>query len=268
MICCLGPKGSYSEKAAQKFSGLLNQEIIFKKSIYDVFKSLETDFELLGVVPSENSIEGSVTITQDLFLEFPVKIIGEVDIEINHSLIGYNIEKIREILSHPQALAQCGRYIYKHGWKVRPVESTAKAAKIVFEEKNEELAAIGSIENARIYGIKVLEENVQDYQNNKTRFFLICNKNMNFKTNLMPSKSTIIVELKKNRPGAFYELLEVFKYRNVNLTRIESRPSKKEIGNYVFYIDYEQDDDNLGLLTDLRKRASNVIEIGSYFVIR
>jgi prephenate dehydratase len=96
---------------------------------------------------------------------------------------------------------------------------------------------------------------------------LICNKNKNFKTDLKPKKASIVVELNKNMPGAFYEVLGVFKYRNVNLTRIESRPSKKEIGNYVFYIDYEYYDDNSALLRDLRIWALNVIEIGNYFVL-
>ncbi|MBA2847428.1 prephenate dehydratase [Methanococcus maripaludis] len=268
MICCLGPRGSYSEKAAVTFLKAINDsEIQFEDSIYNVFKAVETNPEFFGVVPSENSIGGSVSITQDLLLEFPVKILGEVDISINHCLIGYDIKKVTEVLAHPQALAQCGHYITKNNWKIRPVDSNAKAAKIVSEEKDEELAAICGIENAEIYGLTVLDEYIQDFKNNTTRFFLIGNKNKNFKTDLKPKKASIVVELNKNMPGAFYEVLGVFKYRNVNLTRIESRPSKKEIGNYVFYIDYEYYDDNSALLRDLRIWALNVIELGNYFVL-
>jgi len=269
MICCLGPKGSYSEKAAKMFSKAINDgEIRYEDSIYKVFKSLESNPEFFGVAPSENSIGGSITLTQDLLLEFPVKIVGEVDVPINHCLIGYDIQKVEEVLAHPQALAQCGKYIAKNNWKIRPVDSNAKAAKIVSDEKNEKIAAICAIENAEIYNLNVLDENIQDYKNNTTRFFLICNKNKEFKTDLKPNKSSIAVELKKNVSGSFYEFLGVFKYRNVNLTRIESRPSKKEIGNYVFYIDYEYYDDNSGLMRDLKMWALNVIELGTYFVLK
>ncbi|MDK2791065.1 MAG: prephenate dehydratase [Methanothermococcus sp.] len=286
MIYTLGPKGSYSEKAAKIFSSLIHKkqdefqntpiseqdgDIIYCGSIYEVFECVEKNKNTYGVVPSENSIEGSVTLTQDLLLEFPVKIVGEVDITINHCLIGYNKDRIKKVLSHPQALAQCRKYIKKHGWEVQAVSSTAKAVKTVFESKNHELGAIGSKETAKIYDLKILDEHIQDYPNNKTRFILIGSDESNFDFNLESTiqKSTVILELKEDKPGSLYNILKEFYERNINLTRIESRPSKKKLGSYIFYIDFEHGlNENyiLNILDTLDNHLSNIKYLGNYGV--
>ncbi len=292
MIYCLGPEGSYTGKAAEIFSKLINdKDIIYCNSIYEVFELVDREKgdsnNIYGVVPSENSIEGSVSLTQDLLLEFPVKIYGEVDINIHHCLIGYNKDKIKKVLSHPQALAQCRKYIKKHGWNTIPVLSTAKAVKKVFEMKNEELGAIASKETAELYNLKVLDEDIQDYLNNTTRFILIGNENLKslddiLKINKLKSensenketsndcnytnnkKSTVIFELKENRPGALYDVLKEFNNRSINLTRIESRPSKRKLGNYIFYIDYETPKDEDELMGALKNHVSYIKHLGSY----
>jgi prephenate dehydratase len=279
LICCLGPIGSYTEKAAKVFSNILDdKEITYCNSIYDVFEyvnkySHDKNNHVYGVVPSENSIEGSVSLTQDLLLEFPVKILGELDMTINHCLIGYDKNKIKKIISHPQALAQCLKYIKKNGWETSPVLSTAKAVKKVFEMKNYEIGAIGSKETAELYGLKVLDENIQDYPNNTTRFILIGDENsenilINYKFECLNyKKSTIILELKKDKPGALYDVLKEFNDRNINLTRIESRPSKRKLGNYIFYIDYETPNNENELIQALKEHASFIKYLGSYPIV-
>ncbi len=279
MIYCLGPEGSYTGKAAKIFSKLINdKDIIYCNSIYEVFEYVDKYSNIknnnaYGVVPSENSIEGSVSLTQDLLLEFPVKILGELDIKIHHCLIGYSKDKIKKVISHPQALAQCLKYIKKHGWETSPVLSTATAVKKVFEMKNKEIGAIGSKETAELYNLKVLDEDIQDYQNNTTRFILIGNSNskdINFNNKfnkLNYKKSTIILELKKDKPGALYDVLKEFNDRHINLTRIESRPSKRKLGNYIFYIDYESPNDEEELLNSLKKHASYLKYLGRYDII-
>jgi len=271
MIYCLGPKGSYSEIAAKLFSKILGENtIVCCNSIYDVFQQLEnSENNSYGVVPSENSIEGSVSLTQDLLLEFydKIRIYGELDININHCLVGYNKEKIKKIYSHPQALAQCRKYIKKHGWEAVPVSSTAKAVKLVKSIGSEEAGAIASKEAAKLYNLKVLEEGVQDYRNNTTRFILIGRKGL--KLELKEDgikKSTVIVKLIEDRPGALYEILKVFNDFNVNLTRIESRPSKEELGNYIFYIDYITPENEGDLIEALKGHVAYIKHLGSYRV--
>ncbi|AXI24965.1 prephenate dehydratase [Methanofervidicoccus sp. A16] len=271
MIYCLGPKGSYSEMAAKIFSKILGKNtIVCCNSIYDVFQALEnSENDAYGVVPSENSIEGSVSLTQDLLLEFydKIRIYGELDININHCLVGYNKEKIKRVYSHPQALAQCRKYIKKHGWEVVPVSSTAKAVKLVRSLGSEEVGAIASKEAAKLYNLKVLEEGIQDYRNNTTRFILIGRKGSKLELKGDETKkSTVIVKLIEDRPGALYEILKVFNDFKVNLTRIESRPSKEELGNYIFYIDYITPDNEEDLIEALKRHVAYIKHLGSYRV--
>ena len=259
------PKGTYSEIATKKFLDYIdgNCEIGYCNSIYDVFEKVDNGG--LGVVPIENSIEGSVSLTQDLLLQFKdIKILGELAIDIHHNLIGYDKNKIKTVISHPQALAQCRNYIKKHGWDVKAVESTAKAVKIVAESKDETLGAIGSKESAEYYNLKILEENIEDYKNNKTRFILI-GREVKFKVSPKKFKVSIVFELKEDKPGALYHILKEFAERDINLTRIESRPSKKRLGTYIFYIDFENSKEKLeDILNALEKHTTFIILLGRY----
>ncbi|EHP83679.1 prephenate dehydratase [Methanotorris formicicus] len=267
MLYYLGPRGSFTEKAGKVFSKLTSLPLQPTSTIYEIFENVDKN-NAYGVVPSENSIEGSVTLTQDLLLEYDVKILGEVDIDINHNLVGYNKDKIEIVISHPQALAQCRKYIKEHGWKTKAVSSTAKAAEIVAKKKDERLGAIASIEAAKLYGLKVLDRNIQDYKNNKTRFILIGKKTPKFNAEPIAYKTTIIIELKEDRPGALYHILKKFAERNINLTRIESRPSKKRLGVYVFYIDFESHGDEKELFESLNKNVAYMKYLGTYPVFR
>jgi len=263
------PKGTYSERATKKFLNFLDGdfEINYCNSIYDVFESVDNGG--FGVVPIENSIEGSVSLTQDLLLQFKgVNILGELAMDIHHNLIGYDKNKIETIISHPQALAQCRNYIKKHGWKVKAVESTSEAVKLVATSSNEKLGAIGSKDSAEQFGLKILEENIEDYKNNKTRFILIGKSTPHFKSCSNKYKVSIVFELKEDKPGALYHILKEFAERKINLTRIESRPSKKRLGTYIFYIDFEDPGKNLKeTLCSLKEQTTFIYVLGRYPVL-
>ncbi|ENN95995.1 prephenate dehydratase [Methanocaldococcus villosus KIN24-T80] len=256
------PKGSYSEKAAKEFLKFLDgeYEIGYCNNIYEIFEKI--DRSSLGVVPIENSIEGSVSLTLDLLLEFDVKILAEISLDIHHCLIGYDKEKIKIILSHPQALAQCRKYIKKHGWEVKAVESTIKAVELIEDER---YGAIADRDVVKYYKhLKILDENIEDYKNNKTRFILIGYKKVKFKKEFKKYKTSIIFELKEDKPGALYHVLKEFAERGINLTRIESRPSKRRLGTYIFYIDYEN---GLEVLNSVKKHTTFIKVLGRYPVL-
>ncbi|MBW6471398.1 MAG: prephenate dehydratase [Methanosarcinaceae archaeon] len=247
-IGVLGPKGSYSEKAAkqwiteQKSKDQVSLE--YYNDIPDTISAIIDRTVDIGIVPIENSIEGSIGITLDMLLENEVNIIGEIVVPIEHCLLSKGkLSGIRVILSHPQALAQCRQFIKSHfeNAEIRTTGSTSHAAKLANEF--DEMAAIASRESAEMYGLDILIPNIQDRKENHTRFVAIeLPDGASAKTDTRSSrdnfKTSIIVYLKKDRPGALYELIGEFAKRDINLTRIESRPSKRELGDYIFYIDF------------------------------
>jgi prephenate dehydratase len=286
-------------------NGIRSAEIKYFADIEDAFLAVLEGKAELSIVPVENSIEGSVGITLDLLLEKEIAIIGEIVVKIEHCLLSKGEpEKIKVILSHPQGLAQCRHFLKKHfpGAELRSTGSTSHAARLAGEF--EEMAAIASPEAAECYRLKVLLSNVQDQKENYTRFIVLSSRG-SFK-NLMeqPSyaleakkeskpeselepergiqpeyengsekhkpkeyKTSLIVYLEKDRPGALYEILEAFAKRKINLTKIESRPSKKELGDYYFYIDLEgHASDTLikDALKDIKAKVDTLKVLGSY----
>lgn len=278
IVGVMGPEGSYSERAAKLWAlknGLKDTEFMYFADIEDAFLAAVKGKADISVIPVENSIEGSVGVTLDLLLENGVVIVGEIVVKIEHCLLSKGEpEKIRVILSHPQGLAQCRHFLKKHfpQAELRSTGSTSHAARLAGEF--EEMAAIASPEAAERYGLKILLSNIQDRKENHTRFLIIrakekisseqtlevtgaesepysnpCRNAENKfrsepetgKEKVSPStcKTSLIVYLEKDRPGALYELLGVFAKRGINLTKIESRPSKRELGDYYFYIDFE-----------------------------
>jgi prephenate dehydratase len=277
IIGVMGPEGSYSEKAAKLWvlkNDLRGAEFRYFADIEDAFLAAVKGKSDISVIPVENSIEGSVGVTLDLLLENKAVIIGEIVVKIEHCLLSKGgPEKIRVILSHPQGLAQCRHFLKKHfpEAELRSTGSTSHAARLAGEF--EEMAAIASPEAAERYGLKILLSNVQDRKVNYTRFLVIRGKDKSAeqpwravevagepyfnpcmsagdrvysesetgteKVKLSACKTSLIVYLEKDRPGALYELLGAFAKRGINLTKIESRPSKKELGDYYFYIDFE-----------------------------
>ncbi|MFZ3060560.1 MAG: prephenate dehydratase [Candidatus Methanoperedens sp.] len=233
IIGTLGPQGTFSEKAARQWND--KAELRYYDDILDAVDALLRNEVDYSVVPIENSLEGSITLTLDLLMEQQLKIIGEVIVPIKLCLLSKGKkEDIKIIMSHPQPLSQCRKYIKNNfkGVEVRSSPSTSHAAKLARESN--EIAAVASGESAVLYGLNILDENIQDAKENFTRFIVIG------RSALPPSgndKTSIIVYLEKNRPGALYEILGEFANRGIDLTKIESRPTKKILGDYLFYID-------------------------------
>lgn len=233
IIGILGPEGSYSEKAAKQWRPSAN--LRYCDDIQDTVEALLRNEVDYAIVPVENSLEGSIPLTLDLLMEHQLKIAGEEIVQISHCLlVKSDISDIKTIMSHPQALSQCRRFLKEHfrNIEVRPVMSTSLAAKLASGSKD--LAAIASIESAQRYGLKIIEENIQDINENYTRFIVIGKETPHATGN---DKTSIIVYLQKNRPGALYEILGELAHRNIDLTKIESRPTKKLLGDYLFHID-------------------------------
>lgn len=254
IIGILGPQGSFSEKAARQWND--KAELRYYDDILDAVDALmrkEVDY---SIVPVENSLEGSVTLTLDLLMEQQLRIVGEVIVQVKHCLLSKGkLDDIKIILSHPQALSQCRKYIKKNFKKieVRSTLSTSLAAKLASESKD--IAAIASEESAWVYGLEILGENIQDMNENFTRFIVI-GKNTPPPTG--NDKTSIIVYLEKNMPGALYEILGEFANKGIDLTKIESRPTKKILGDYLFYIDMKGHIHDRGLKDTLGKVKSKV----------
>ncbi len=233
-VAFLGPKATFSHLAAMQHFGL-SAELVPQKAIPAVFEDVEKGRALYGVVPVENSTEGVVSHTLDMFMESDLKINAEVLLEVSHFLLSRTgrIEDVKKIYSHPQPLAQCRRWLADNLPNVPLVDvaSTTLAAQIVSEDYS--AAAIASQYAASLYDLKVVRERIEDQVNNVTRFLVIGSKVAekcgNDKTSLMFSV--------KDEPGILYRMLAPFAQRGVNLSKIESRPNKTKAWEYVFFLD-------------------------------
>jgi prephenate dehydratase len=279
IIGVLGLKGSYSEKAAMQWiekNGTNNAHILeYCGDIQDVFVLLKNGSCDIGVVPLENSIEGSVGVTLDMLLENDMTVIGETIVAIEHCLLSRGKkEDIKVILSHPQGLGQCRHFLKEHfpEAELRTTGSTSHAAKLATEF--EEMAAIASPDTAGLYDLNIIMPDIQDMKQNHTRFIIIAKPDSPVARSLMMKdgqeeacKTSIIVYLDKDRPGALYEILGEFARNDINLTRIESRPSKKVLGDYVFYIDLEgciSDAIIKDAIYNIRSKVGMLKMLGSY----
>ena len=233
-ISYLGPKATFTHQAAIKIFGeFCNFAPV--QSVSEVFDEIETDRADYGVVPIENSTEGMVSHTLDMFVKSPLKIINEEFLIISHCLVskGKNTKKIKKLYSHPSAFAQCRDFVSKNFPTAEKIESssTASAVKLAGLEPN--AAAIASRFAAEIYKMNILAEHIEDMAQNYTRFLVMG------KTTPEPSgkdKTSLLFSL-KDRPGALHDSLVPFKKRNINLTKIESRPSRKKPWEYLFFVD-------------------------------
>lgn len=233
-VAFLGPKATFSHLAAMQHFGL-SAELVPQKSIPAVFEEVEKGRSLYGVVPVENSTEGMVSHTLDMFMESDLKINAEVLLEVSHYLLSRTgrIEDIKKVYSHPQPLAQCRKWLSDNLPNVPLVDvaSTTLAAQIVSEDYS--AAAIASQYAATLYDLKVVRERIEDQVNNFTRFLVVgkklADKSGDDKTSLMFSV--------KDEPGVLYRMLEPFANRGINLSKIESRPLKKKAWEYIFFLD-------------------------------
>lgn len=257
-----GPPGTFSDEAAKTIPG----EHHAFNTISEVMKAVENGRVDCGVVPLENSIEGSVGITLDLLThEFDLKVKREIILPISHNLLinqGSKIEDIEKIYSHSQALSQCRKFIENMGVEVHSATSTSKAAELIVD--NPKYAAIGTRRAAKIYYLKIARENIQDYKNNLTRFALI-SKEDHEKTG--KDKTSLVFLLHEDKPGGLYDILGIFADKKINLTKIESRPSKEKLGRYRFYLDFDghrEDDLIKNIISTIVPKVGSLKIIGSY----
>ncbi|WP_428243785.1 prephenate dehydratase [Gynuella sp.] len=264
-VAYLGPEGTFTQQAALKHFG---SRVITRPmpAIDEVFREVEAGAVNYGVVPIENSTEGVVNHTLDSFLSSNVFISGEVELRIHqHLMIGPNtrLDNITRVYSHQQSLAQCRKWLDAHMPLAErvAVSSNSEAAKRVHSEWNS--AAIAGSMAAELYDLQVVYEKIEDHPDNSTRF-LIVGKNRS-----KPSgrdKTSIIVSM-KNEPGALYSLLKPFNDHEIDMTRLETRPSSHGNWTYVFFIDFigHMEDDNVqAAMHDISEKAVEIKELGSY----
>jgi chorismate mutase/prephenate dehydratase len=236
-------------------------------SIEEVFHEVESGTADFGVVPIENSSEGTVNSTLDMFLISPLGICGEVELRIHHNLMGQMtaLDRVQRICAHPQALAQCRGWLADHmtGVERVPVSSNAEGARRARDEDG--TAAIAPMAAAEVYGLNVLVPEIEDRPDNTTRFLVIGRKGF------PPSgedKTTLLVSAAHTgAPGALFRLLEPFERHSISMTRIESRPSRRRKWDYVFFIDLEGHasvEPLASALAELKGRASLYRVLGSY----
>lgn len=234
----LGPKGSYSYEATQKYMSE-EDNIVEYSEIFKVIEALEKDEIQKCVVPFENAIHGSVLDTMDAILEYKdIYVIDELILDINHILMAKTKDtRIAKIYSHPQALSQCSKLLnekYSNVEKI-PVSSTSYAASLASKESD--IACICSKSCEKIYNLQIIDRNIQDIEFNQTRFIVLSKSKNTRKT-----KKTSIIFSTKDEPGALYKILGLFSLAEINLTKIESRPAKTKLGDYMFFVDLEGDE--------------------------
>ncbi|MGQ9781771.1 MAG: prephenate dehydratase [Nitrososphaeria archaeon] len=231
-----GEIGAYSEEAALNFFGS-NISTLPCKTLTDVFCAVDRGEAMYGLVPVENSIEGSIYQTYDLLLQLNLMIWGETVLRVTHCLISKenDIGSVKEVYSHPQALGQCRKFLESLKCIVIASYDTAGSVKMLKEKNLPNAAAIASERAARVYGMNVLARNIETDPHNYTRFLAISTRDHRETGN---DKTSIIFST-KHVPSALYKALEPFAKRNINLTKIESRPIIGKPWEYNFYLDFE-----------------------------
>ena len=263
-VAFLGPKATFSHLATMQQFGL-SAELVPLKSIPSVFEEVEKGKALYGVVPVENSTEGVVSHTLDMFVESNLKITNEIMLEVHHDLLSRTgrLEDIKKVYSHPQPIAQCRQWLDDNlpGVPLVDVASTAVAAQIVSDDYT--AAAISSELAASLYDLKVVRSRIEDQVNNFTRFLVIARKECDRSGN---DKTSILFSV-KDEPGILCRMLEPFAKRGINLSKIESRPYKKKAWEYIFFLDlfgHFSDPDVAAALEELRECCQFLKILGSF----
>ncbi len=266
-IAYLGPPVTYTHQAAQKKFGS-SVEYSPCASISDVFSDVEKGRSEYGVVPVENSTEGAVNHTLDLFIDSELKIYAEIYLQIHHHLlsIGNPLSSITQVYSKDQVFGQCRLWLEAHLRSAELVEtaSTSEAAQIVSNNSNREgIACIASKIAADEYGLKVLASSIEDNPNNTTRFLVIARHEAK---PTQSDKTSVVFEI-KDKAGALHDILLPFKKAKINLTKIESRPSKKKVWSYFFFVDFEGHHEEIRVqktLSELERHCTFLKVLGSY----
>jgi len=260
-----GEIGAYSEEAVYAYFPSPVQAVSCR-TLNNVFNSVEKGGADYAVVPIENSLEGSVNQTYDLFLGSNLMVCGELNLRIRHCLIALpktKLSDIKTVYSHPQALAQCRKFLESLNCEAISTYDTAGSVKMLGEKKLTNAVAIASERAAVIYSMRIVKRSIEDNHNNYTRFFVLS------RNDAAPSgndKTSIVFSL-KHVPGSLYKALEEFAVRDINLTKIESRPTKQKPWEYNFYLDFEGHRKERGCeeaLKGLEKKADFIKVLGSY----
>ncbi len=263
-VAYLGPQATFTHMACTQWFGQSVSDLPVN-SIKEVFSEVERGRADFGVAPIENSTEGVINHTLDLFVDSPLQIFGEILLEVSHALLSKSgrMEDIRQVCSHPQALAQCKIFLETHLPHVRITEvgSTARAAELA--QDNPEMAAIASELAAQLYHLVIIKNRIEDHLNNVTRFLVISKK---YPKRTGRDKTSVLFST-QDRAGALYEMLRPFSEHGVNLTKIESRPSRRKAWEYLFYVDMEghiEDEVIQCALNDFKPGPITLKVLGSY----
>ena len=259
-VAFLGPLGTFTHQAAESRFGATGKYLPLL-NIASVFKSVAFKECKYGVIPIENNTEGIVGVTLDSLRKYDVKIVNEIYMDIHHSFASLceNIPKIKRIYSHPQAYNQCKIFLEEHNLidvEFIPTESTAKAAEMAKNDK--ESGAICSHIASKLYNVPLIFAKIEDNSANKTRFIVISD----YKTDKSGNDKTSIIAKTSHKTGALFELLKEFKEKEINLTKIESRPLKDDSFHSLFYIDFEGHIDDENIQTIINK--NDITWLGSY----
>ena len=258
-----GEHGAYSESAARRF---FDESIdsIPQNTFEDVLKTTEDCKSDYSILPVENSIEGTVGQSIDAITDTKLHSVGEIYLKVEHCLIGTgDLENIKTVYSHPQALGQCRNFLQNSSYKTVPTYDTAGSVKIVKDMNDKNVACIASKNAAAIYNMPIIKENIENNSNNYTRFLILSKE----KTHETDNDKTSIIFSIKHEPGTLYEIIRIFYENKINLTKIESRPKIGKTWEYNFYVDFighELNEDITKVLSEIKNCTSFLRVIGSY----
>jgi chorismate mutase/prephenate dehydratase len=265
----LGPEGTFTHQAALNYFPKAGSEFTAMSSTIEIFESVEKDIIDFGVIPIENSLHGTVRETLDLLIEKNLVIYGEIELRIIQNLISIkdsDLSKITSVISHPQAFAQSRTWIKTNlpTAELVNVNSTAEAARRVYELNDVSYAAIGTEFSSQVYNLKIINSNIEDNPSNFTRFLIISKKENEQKEGKI---KTSVVFVTKHTPGSLFRALKLYADANINLLKIESRPRRRGRWEYIFLMDFEGDKKDPKIQKVLTKMNDNVIWykiLGSY----
>jgi prephenate dehydratase len=260
-----GERGSYSHEACERYFGT-RIAVRPLRTLRDVFHAVELGHNVFGIVPVENSYEGSINETYDLLASTTSKVCGETQVRVRHCLIGKSgtgADEITSVYSHPQALAQCARYLRTHRMEPVPTYDTAGSVKLIKTMRSRKVAAIASRRAAELYSMQIIAEGIEDSGVNYTRFLVLGKKAA---PRSGDDKTSIIFGV-EHKPGSLYRVLQALSRSGINLTRIQSRPVKNTPWQYNFYVDFYghvRDKACREALRGLREQSTFVKVLGSY----
>jgi len=260
-----GVHGAYSEQAIRVFFGT-EVETVPQESFRDIFEALRQNLVHYGMLPVENALAGTVAQSYELLMQYNYRVQGEVILPIHHYLLaprGTSLADIKIVKSHPQALAQCEAYLRRRGWQSVISYDTAGAAQALAQEPEAHTATIASALSAELYGLEILERNIEDDPDNSTRFFVLASEDAPRRD---PSKTSLIFAT-RHLPGSLYRCLGAFAERGINLTKLESRTMRGSPWQYLFYVDFEghwSEPHVESALVEILRQAAFVKMLGSY----